>query len=116
MRTNFDDLPTVKKVTSRIQDTDDGATYQGVQITCYKEAVTFFRLHKDQFVKAVSDCLKDRIKAQYTCVLTDVLNLLATHGWGRSIESDFAIVPINNLADRFRIDTLGEMWCRYFCT
>lgn len=39
--TNFDDLPTVKKVTSRIQDTDDGATYQGVQITRYKEAVTF---------------------------------------------------------------------------
>ena len=24
----FDNLPTVKKVTSRIQDTDDGATYQ----------------------------------------------------------------------------------------
>ena len=33
--TNFADLPTVKKVTSRIQDSDDGATYQGVQITHY---------------------------------------------------------------------------------
>lgn len=101
--TNFDDLPTVKKVTSRIQDTDDGATYQGVQITRYKEAVTFFRLHKDEFVKAISDCLKDRIKAQHTNLLTDVLNLLATHGWGRSEELDFATAPITNLADRFRI-------------
>ena len=32
----MDDLPTVKKI-SRIQDTDDGATYQGIQITHYKE-------------------------------------------------------------------------------
>ena len=38
---NLENLPTVKKVTSRIQDTDDGATYQVVQITHYKEAVTF---------------------------------------------------------------------------
>ena len=28
--TKFDNLPTAKKVTSRMQDTDDGATYQGV--------------------------------------------------------------------------------------
>ena len=40
--TKFDNLTTVKKVTSRIQDIDDGATYQGVQITHYKEAVTVF--------------------------------------------------------------------------
>ena len=93
--TNFDNLPTVRKVTSRNQDTDDEATYQGMQITCYKEAVTFFRLHKDEFVKLISVCLKDRIKAQHTEVLTDILNFLATHGWRRSEELDFATVPIN---------------------
>ena len=117
--TNFDDLPTVKKVTSRIQDTDDGATYQGVQVTHYKEAVTFFRLHKDEYVKAISECLKDRIKLQHTQVLTDALHLLATQGWGRSEESDFATGPINNLANRFSIpleksgvdiSALGDEW------
>ena len=55
--------------------------YQGVQITHYKEAVAFFRLHKDEFIKSVSECLKDRIKVQHTELLTDVLTLLATHGW-----------------------------------
>ena len=34
--------------------------------------------------------------------ITDILNLLATHGWGRSEELDFATVPINNLANRFK--------------
>ena len=58
------------------------STYQGVQITHYKEAVTFFQVYKDEFVKPVSECLKNRIKGQHTEVLIDILNLLATHGWG----------------------------------
>ena len=51
-----------------------------VQIAHCKDAVTFFRVYKDEFVKSISECLKDRIKAQHTEVLTDILNFLATHG------------------------------------
>ena len=117
--TNFDDLPTVKNIMSRIQDTNDGATYQGVQITHYKEAVSFFRSHKEELIKLVAECLKDRIKAQHTEVLTDVLTLLATHGWGRSEDLEFASVPINNLAYHFKtpleksgvdVSALEEEW------
>ena len=47
--------------------------------------------------------MKDRIKAQRNEILTDVLNLLATHGWGQFKELDFATVSINNLANQFKM-------------
>ena len=46
--------------------------------------------------------MKDRIKAHHTKVLTDILNLLVTHGRGQSEELDFATMPINNLANQFK--------------
>ena len=81
--------------------------------------MSFFRLHKDEYVKTISECLKDRIKLQHTQVLTDALHLLATQGWGRSEESYFATGPINDLANRFSIplekygvdiSALGDDW------
>ena len=39
--TNFDDLPKVKNETRKIQDTYDGTTYQGMQMTHYK---AFFQI------------------------------------------------------------------------
>ena len=63
--------------------------------------------------------MKDRIKAQHTEVLTDILNLLATHGWRWSEELDFTTVPINNLAIQFKtplkkygvdVSALEDVW------
>ena len=101
--TKFEDLPTVRKIMARIQDTNDGTTYQGVQLTRYKEAVAYFRCHMDKLIVCVLDCFKDRIKDQHSDLLTDVLTLLATHGWIRSEEANFISDTIDSLASRFTV-------------
>ena len=117
--TSFEDLPTVKKVMSRIQDTDNGTTYQGVQLTRYTEAVAYFRGHMDGLIDSVLHCFKDRVKDHHADLLTDVLTLLATHGWSRSEEADFASVSVSTLASRFTVpleragidvSALGDEW------
>ena len=90
--TEFEDLP---KVLSRIQDTDDGTTYQGVQLTYCKEAVAYFGNHMNWFITSVLECFKDRIKDQHTDFLTDVLTLLATHGWGNQKNQNLPLMLLN---------------------
>ena len=66
--------------------------YQRVQITHYNQAVVSFKPHSS--IKSISECLKDRIKVQYTEMLTykDCVDL-----WEQSVNLEFAIVRINNL-------------------
>ena len=53
---------------SRIQD---GTTYQGVLLTCFKEVVAYFKCHMDKFIVLMLDCFKED---QHSDLLTDVLN------------------------------------------
>ena len=100
--TSFDELPTVKKVLSRIQDTDDGMVYQGAVIVRYPEAITYLRSQKTKFMESVLECLKDRIRIQHSELLTHILTVLATYGWNRS-DDGFADIAIDNLSERFKV-------------
>ena len=69
--TSFDDLPTVKKVSSRIEHSEGGSTtYQGAELTKHEEGVAYLKSHKDQYMTSIQACLKDRVKAQNTDLLT----------------------------------------------
>ena len=103
--TAFDDLPSVKKVMSHVQHSADESTtkitYQGTKITHYHTYVAYLREHKNEFMEAVLDCLKDHVKLQHVDLLTDILTILATHGWNR-IESDyFANTLLQNIVNHF---------------
>ena len=66
--TPFQDLPTVKKVLSRISHNDDegSTTYQGVELTDYEGAITFLDNNYQQYLTSVQDCLRDRVRLQST--------------------------------------------------
>jgi hypothetical protein len=77
--TTFEDLPSVKKVINRIKQ-DGITTYQRAEITNYEGAISFLRSHQADYMEAVQDCLRDRVKIQHTDVLTHSLIILATYG------------------------------------
>lgn len=64
--TSFDDLPTVKKVSSRIEHSESGSTtYQGAELTKHEEGVAYLKSHKDQYMASILACLKDRVNTEY---------------------------------------------------
>ena len=97
--TPFDDLPTVKKVMSRVQqpslsdESDSETTYQGAKLTHYEASVAYISRHKNEYMEAVVGCLKDRVKHQHVSLLSDILAILATHGWNslQNIVHHFAV-------------------------
>ena len=78
--TTFENLPVVKKVINRIKREDGIVMYQQAEITNYEGAVAFLRSHQAEYMEAVQDCLRDRVKLQHTDVLTHSLTILATYG------------------------------------
>lgn len=64
--TDFNELPTVKKVLSRIQHADDGTMYQGAQLVKFEEGIAYLKSHKNDL--------------QHPDLLTDTVTLLATQG------------------------------------
>ena len=107
--TAFVDLPTVKKVMLRVQhsadetESDAETTYQGTKITHYEASVDYLSKHKNEYMEAVIDCLRNRVKVQHVSLLTDILAILATHGWNRTESDDFADVALQNIANHFSV-------------
>ena len=103
--TPFRDLPTVKKVLSRISHNDDegSVTYQGVELTNYEGAITFLDNNYQQYLTLVQDCLRNRVKLQSTELLTHSLTILATHGWERSRHTSFGYEAIECISTRFLV-------------
>ena len=103
--TSFDDLPSVKKVMSRIQHSANELTtetsYQGTKITHHEASVAYLRKHKNEFMEPVQGCLKNCVKLQYVDLLTDILTILAIHGWNRTESEDFANIPLQNVVNHF---------------
>ena len=101
---SFDDLPTVKTVSSRIVHNADGSTnYQEASLTRYEEGISFIRSHRTEYITAVLACLKDRVKAQSTDLLTHALTILAPKGWEKTEDASFAYEALDALSARFRV-------------
>ena len=99
--TAFEELPTVKKILARvhIEEVEHGVIhfYQGVEMLKYKEALEFFKAHKNDYTESVVACMRDRVKVQHQTLMTDVLLLLATQGWERPEMSELAEAAIDRL-------------------
>ena len=103
--TTFDDLPTVNKVIGRIKhtDADTNPTYQEAEITHYEQAVEFFRLHQEEYMEQVQDCLRHRVKVNNIEMVTHSLTILATNGWEKFQDASFGHGGLDNISTRFRL-------------
>ena len=77
------------------------ATYQAVKLVHYEDGIDFLTSHKDQIMESVLACLKNRVKAHHPYLLTNALKILATQGWNKSADIDFA--SVNHLVQQFLI-------------
>ena len=99
----FEDLPTVKKIIARVQNTGDEVTYQGAALSKYTESVAYLKSHKNGYVDSVVSCLKDRVKTQHATLLSDILTLLATQGWEKSENPEMAEAALHRLIPHFQV-------------
>ena len=67
----------------------------------FEEGIVYLKHHKNYFMESVLACLKDRLKVQHSDLLTNTLTILATQGWKKSDDADFAEVALNSLSTRF---------------
>ena len=100
----LDGLPTLKMVSSRIVHGADGSTsYQETSLTRYEEGMSYLRDHRGELIAAVLVCLKDRVKAQSTDLLTYALTILAPKWWEKTEDASFAYGALDSLSTRFRV-------------
>ena len=100
---SFKELPTVKRVLSRIKDDDniDMITYQSVQLTRYEDGMSFVERHKNEKMESVLACLKNRIRSHHPELLTNALTILVTQRWKKSDDIDFAATKLDDVVQQF---------------
>ncbi len=101
---NFTDYPTVKKVIASIVKESDGSTsYQGAQIVKYDEALKYLEDNSENWCETVAKCIKKRVKhsEQEIELLTNCLTVLATQGWEKTTDADFAKPSLEQLSTQF---------------
>ena len=97
--TPFNELPTVKKVCMRMKEDENDTTkctYQGTEVTKYKEALEIYSYHYSEYVENVQVCILNRIKASSTDLLTHALTILAPAGWEKTIDASFGYSAISS--------------------
>ena len=109
----FEELPTVKKVLTRIQQNevanDTGAKttycYQGIILNCHSEAVSSFRKEYKVWLTAVDECLVRRLKTQEEelVLFTHAMTILATHGWEQTTTPSFGHASLKAISQWFAI-------------
>ena len=70
---DFHNLPTVKKVLSRIKVDAKEVTYQGAVISSLAEAKQSLARSKNAYAESISVCLKDRMNDQNIMVLNAIV-------------------------------------------
>ena len=70
---HFHNLPTVKKVLSRIKVDAKEVTYQGAVISSLAEAKQSLARSKNAYAESISVCLKDRMNDQNIMVLNAIV-------------------------------------------
>ena len=60
-------------------------------------------MHKNEYMGTVIDCLKSCVKLQHVNLLTDILAVLATHGWSTTESDDIANASLQNIVDHFAV-------------
>ena len=98
----FEDLPSVKKVLSRITQSDNGTDiYQGIELTKYKEGLTLLQTHYQEYTELVLQCVSDRVNVQTADLLNHSLTILVTNGWERTETPSFGYPAIDFVCEMF---------------
>ena len=79
----------------------EGKLVSPTKITHYHSSVVYLREYKNEFMEAVLDYLKICVKLQHVDLVTDILTILATHGWNRTESDDFADTSLLNIVNHF---------------
>jgi len=61
---------------SRVQQPSLSDEYQGAKLTHYEASVAYISRHKNEYIEAVIDYLKDRVKRQHVSLLSNILAFL----------------------------------------
>ena len=101
--TSFQSLPSVRKVLSRISQGDNGAatTYQGIELSKYKEGLTLVQSHYQEYAQLVVECVRERVKVQTVDLLTHALTIFLTNGWERAETSAFGYPALDSVCAMF---------------
>ena len=100
--TSFEDLPSVKKVLSRINRGESSAiTYQGTKLSKHEQGLAFLKSHYQEHTDLVQKYLCDRVKAQTSELLTNALTILATNRWERSPTPAFGYQALESVCTVF---------------
>ena len=86
----LEELPTVKKVISRITHSGHASSYQAVELVNYENGLQYLRNNQQAITKSVVTCLKSRIKSQHANLLNSCITILVTQGWEKIDATDFA--------------------------
>jgi len=63
--------------------------------------MAYVERHKAEMMESILACLKNRIRNHHPELLTNVLTVLATHGWNKSDDINFAATKPDNLVQQF---------------
>ena len=100
--TQFEDLPSIKKVISRITVEDTGSlSYQSVDVKKHDLAVAFLKSNSASYTESVLSCLRECIKAYHLQLLTHVLTILATNSWERNEDTSFGHDALHVLTTKY---------------
>ena len=92
---------------------DDGS-YQCQELRNLLQARSFYESKHEEFCTAVTACMKGRLAWSDLRVIRDVISVLATHGWQRSLDEEDGesdentermdpLAPIERLGQRFKV-------------
>ena len=97
--TQFEDLPTVKKVISRLTVEDAGSV--SIDVKKHDLALAFLKSNSASYTESVLSYLWDRIKAPHMQLLTHVLTTIATNGWEKNEETSSGHDALHALTIKF---------------
>jgi len=95
----FEHLPAVKKVLSRVSD---DRKYQGVEVLGYEAGIEYVKSKWIAWANKIETCVKDHLQTEHTDLLSSAVTLLAANGWERQEDTSFGYSAIDRLCEHFR--------------
>ena len=102
--TAFEDMPTVKKVLSRVQTEDSGnRTYQSTELKEHDRSVEFLRSNYAKWTSSMLECFRNCLISQEDDLLLvqQAITILATNGWERTTDVSFGHAVLEHVCRRF---------------
>ena len=77
--------------------------HQEANLTKHEEGVTCLKNHRNEYTTSLLACLRDRVKAQSTDLLTHTLTILTPQRWDKAEDASFGYEALDSLSTRFKV-------------